>query len=73
MCSPMVGLFNLWVEFYMQHEFSDRFDGFDDADVKASAERFEEMLKSKETIFFDEETYEQNKYTYKEEDEGEEE
>jgi glucuronate isomerase len=43
----------------MQHEFSDRFDGFDDADVKASAERFEEMLKSKETIFFDEETYEQ--------------
>ena len=43
----------------MQHEFSDRFDGFDDADVKASVERFEEMLKSKETVFFDEETYEQ--------------
>ena len=43
----------------MQHEFSDKFDSFDDADVKASVERFEEMLKSKETIFFDEETYEQ--------------
>jgi tetratricopeptide (TPR) repeat protein len=43
----------------MQHEFSDRFENFDDADVKASVERFEEMLKSKETLFFDEETYEQ--------------
>ncbi|HEY1054773.1 MAG TPA: tetratricopeptide repeat protein, partial [Emticicia sp.] len=43
----------------MQHEFSDRFENFDDADVKASVERFERMLKSQETVFFDEETYEQ--------------
>ena len=43
----------------MQHEFSDRFENFDDADVKATVERFEGMLKSRETVFFDEETFEQ--------------